>query len=319
MSYIAYIRGLVGHTKIILAYASLVLRDESGRILLQRRGDIDIWGLPGGILELGEDILSCARRELIEESGLLAGPLRLVGVYSEPSYDTVYPNGDQVQQYTVCFEGLRSGGELVIDGVETRDLCFVEPGEIFSAGLPDFYQAMIADALSQTEPAFHPPVNQPETFDQVGEMRARIGHAPFIGVGSVGILTDEQGRLLVGKRTDNGIWSFPGGYSNLGENAACTVVREVWEETGLRVEPTRLMGVLSPPTAWQYPNGDSTQAVVSVFRCRYQAGKLCPDQVETSQLAWLTAQEILALPEHPLLTGFNQQILYHLDEGWFVL
>ena len=120
MSYISYMRGLVGHAKIFLAFASVVLRDQAGRILLQRRADFDVWGLPGGCLELGEDILSCARRELLEESGMTAGPLRLVGIYSEPAYDTVYPNGDQVQQYTVCFEGCLKDGKLTADGVETR-------------------------------------------------------------------------------------------------------------------------------------------------------------------------------------------------------
>jgi 8-oxo-dGTP diphosphatase len=319
MSYISYIRGLVGHKKIFLAFASLVLRDEARRILLQRRADFDIWGLPGGSLELGEDILTCARRELYEESGLLAGELRLVGVYSEPAYDTIYPNGDQVQQYTMCFEGCCTGGELHADGLETLDLRFFEPDEIASAGLPDFYQAMVADALCQTAPAFSPPAVLPETVDQISYMRSRIGHAPYIGVGSVGILTDNQGRLLLGRRTDNGLWSFPGGYSNLGENAAYTVVREVWEETGLQVEPARLMGIISKSAAWVYPNGDATQAVVSVFRCRCVGGALQADQVETSQLAWLPPQEVLALPEHALLIGFHRQIIEHVDEGWFIL
>jgi 8-oxo-dGTP diphosphatase len=319
MSYISYIRALVGHHKIFLAYASLVLRDEAGRILLQRRADFDIWGLPGGSLELGEDILTCARRELLEESGLMAGALRLVGVYTEPAYAAVYPNGDQVQQYTVCFEGCRTAGELHADGIETLDLRFFEPHELASVGLPNFYQAMLADALHQTAPAFAPPVTLPETVDQISNMRSRIGHAPYIGVGSVGILSDDQGRLLVGRRTDNGEWSFPGGYCNLGENAAHTVVREVWEETGLQVEPARLMGIISPRAAWVYPNGDATQAVVSVFRCRLLGGTLQADQVETSQLAWLSPHEVLALPEHPLLTGFNQRVIRHIDQGWFVL
>ena len=318
MSYISYIRGLVGHQKIFLAYASIVVRDEKGCILLQRRADFEIWGLPGGSLELGEDILTCARRELLEESGLTASALRLVGVYSEPAYDAVYPNGDQVQQYTVCFEGYRTGGELYADGIETLDLRFFAPDELASVGLPDFYQAMIADALLQTTPAFSSPVTLPESVDQISYMRSRIGHVPYIGVGSVGILSDAQLRLLVGRRTDNGEWSFPGGYSNLGENAAFTVMREVKEETGLLVEPTRLMGIISPRTAWVYPNGDATQAVVSVFRCRCLGGTLQADLVETSQLAWLTPQEVLALPEHPLLVGFNQQVIEHIDQGWFV-
>ena len=103
------------------------------------------------------------------------------------------------------------------------------------------------------------------------------------------------------------------------KNAAYTVVREIREETGLDVKPTRLMGIFSPRAAWVYPNGDSTQSVVSIFRCQLVGGVERADQVETSQLAWLSPQEILALPEHPLLTSFNQRVIQHLDDGWFVL
>lgn len=319
MSYISYIRGLMGHQKIFLVFASVVLRDKTGGILLQRRADFDVWGLPGGCLEFGEDILSCARRELLEESGLTAGPLRLVGIYSEPGYDTVYPNGDQVQQYTVCFAGSQEAGEFVVDGVETRDLRFFAPHEIASLQLPSFYQAMVNHALRGGAPAFLPPYSLPDTIDQISYMRSRIGHAALIGPGSVGILTDELGRLLVGQRTDTGEWSFPGGYANLGENAAYTVVREVLEETGLCVEPTRLMGIFSPPEAWIYPNGDATQSVVSIFRCCLLSGEAQADEVENSHLAWLSPQEILALPKHPILTPFNEQVIQHLDDGWFVL
>lgn len=319
MSYISYIRGLVGHEKIFLAYASVVLRNAEGSILLQRRMDFDVWGLPGGCLELGEDILSCARRELLEETGLTAGPLRLVGLYSEPAYDTVYPNGDQVQQYTVCFEGYQVAGELTADEIETRDLHFFDTHEIVGVGLPAFYRAMVADALGGGQPAFSSSYALPTSVDQIAMMRSHIGHLPYIGVGAVGIVTNELGQVLMGRRTDTGEWSFPGGFSNLGENAAYTVVREVFEETGLHVEPFRLMGIFSPRDTWVYPNGDSTQTVVSIFRCRLQGGVERADQVETSQLAWLSPGEILALPEHPLLTSFNQQVLQHLDDGWFVL
>ena len=60
MSYIAWLRGKVGSRKIFLVFGTVVLRDENGRILLQRRSDFDFWGLPGGVMELGEDIEACA-------------------------------------------------------------------------------------------------------------------------------------------------------------------------------------------------------------------------------------------------------------------
>ena len=333
MDYIPYIRGLVGRHKIFIAYASLVLRDAQGRVLLQRRADFNVWGLPGGALELGEDILSCARRELREETGLQAGALRLVGVYCDPAYDTVYPNGDQVQQYTVCFEGKAAGGQLQGDGgypksdsgyqksdsIETLDLRFFPPAELPLAELPVFYVDMLRDALSGGPPAYAPPYTRPDPVDQIQNIRQIIGHAPIIGVGATAVIVDGAGRILVTRRTDNGQWCLPGGFSNLGENAAYTIIREVYEETGLHVQPERLMGVFSPTLVWEYPNGDRTQGLVSIFACRQVSGQPRADQVETSQLAWASPAEFVALDMHAIFTPLHRAVVECLDRGAFVL
>src|SRR5919202_2816381 len=61
------------------------------------------------------------------------------------------------------------------------------------------------------------------------------------------VVTNDQGELLVQKRTDNDLWGLPGGGMHLGESIGQTVVREVKEETGLDVEPTGLVGIYSDP------------------------------------------------------------------------
>ena len=59
-----------------------------GRIVLIRRRDTGKWGLPGGMVDWGEDISTTAHRELLEETGLeLLKINRLVGVYSSPERD----------------------------------------------------------------------------------------------------------------------------------------------------------------------------------------------------------------------------------------
>lgn len=59
-----------------------------GQILLARRRDTQQWSLPGGILDWGEDLSTCAQRELLEETGFeLTKISRLVGVYSSLERD----------------------------------------------------------------------------------------------------------------------------------------------------------------------------------------------------------------------------------------
>ncbi len=61
---------------------------EDGRIVLVQRSDSGKWGLPGGMVDWGEDIPNAANRELKEETGLeLVKIRRLVGVYSAPDRD----------------------------------------------------------------------------------------------------------------------------------------------------------------------------------------------------------------------------------------
>ena len=319
MSYIAWLRSKIGPQKTILTFATVVLRDAQGRILLQRRGDIDIWGLPGGILEPGESLQECARRELLEETGLAAEELGLVGIYTEPRYDTTYPNGDQVQQFTVCFQGQRAGGRLQIDGQETRALAFYEADQLPWQEMPDFYIDMARDTLRGGEPVFSPPQRRAELVDQITAIRARIGPALYIGAGSVAVVVDQARRILMVKRVDNGEWSLPGGYTHLGENAAHTAVREVLEETGLHIAIERLLGISSQVQPWVYPNGDRTQNIVSVFRAHPLDRELIPDQTETSQVGWMEPEEVLVLDTHPNLRRLNQAAVQHLEHGYFLI
>ena len=70
--------------------------DSKGRVLLIRRGNEPFRGfyaLPGGFVRVGETVEDACRRELIEETGVKAGRLRLVGVYSDPNRD---PRGHTV-------------------------------------------------------------------------------------------------------------------------------------------------------------------------------------------------------------------------------
>lgn len=317
-SYIEWLRDRVGRRKIFLVFGTVVLQDEDGRILLQRRTDFDFWGLPGGVMELGEDIETCTRRELLEETGLTAGPLRLVGVYTHPKYDVVYPNGDAVQQFTVCLTGQMTGGEMQPDGVETIEQGFFTPEEIAGMNLPLWYADMVRDTVAASAPVFSPPFTQPTTANQIEVVRPFIGHDRLIAVGAIVVVMDADGRILAIQRQDNKAWALPAGYCDLGENVAQTAVRETFEETGLQVEIERLLGVYSGPFFnYTHANGDLVQDVGAVFRARIVGGEIKRAEAEVAALRWATADEILSqfwMGRRP----FIATILQHLDDGTFL-
>lgn len=73
-----------------LLAADCVVFDAKGRVLLVRRKYPPFKGryaLPGGFVEIGETVEQACRRELLEETGVTAGKLHLVGVYSDPKRD----------------------------------------------------------------------------------------------------------------------------------------------------------------------------------------------------------------------------------------
>lgn len=74
-------------------------------------------------------------------------------------------------------------------------------------------------------------------------LRAPIFSRPTPFSGGDGAVIDAEGRLLLIRRADNGLWAMPGGALEVGETPAEGVLREVWEETGVRAEATALVGV----------------------------------------------------------------------------
>ncbi len=312
--YISWVRSKVGRRKIFVVYSSVVVEDEHGRILLQRRRDFDVWGLPGGVLEVEEDILACARREVQEETGLLLGDLRLTGIYTDPRYDVVYPNGDAVQQFTFCFAGAVAGGTLCPDPVESSGAAFFTLAETAVLPMPHWYKAMIADYARRGQTAFLPPFAQPETVDQIAQVRPYIGKARLIGTGAMAVIQREDGRILMIRRRDNGTWIFPSGFCELGENAAYTAVRETQEETGLIITPTRIIGIYSHPAFhYTYANGDPVKNVGVVFVARQTGGQLQPNPQEVSETAWVWPAEAVQKTD-PAFAPFMADLMQALSE-----
>ena len=102
-------------------------------------------------------------------------------------------------------------------------------------------------------------------------------------------------KILMTRRQDNGQWCLPGGRMEPGESAAEAVEREVFEETGLRVRATRLIGIYTSAD-WiiEYKDGNRHQLVAMSFEAEIVEGKLGLSD-ETTEAGFFTPEEIAKL------------------------
>ena len=143
-------------------------------------------------------------------------------------------------------------------------------------------------------------------------LREKIGHDPVLNPGVAALIRDEEGRILLQRRSDDGSWSLPAGAVDPGESPAQAVVREVWEETGLKVVPVGLAGVFSGEGFLHvYPNGDRIDVFSVVFLCRAVGGTLGGRDDETLELRYVAPAE---LPDSGLLRRYPSA-LFSLAEG----
>lgn len=140
MSYIMDLRKVVGHRPLLQVGASVIVVDKNGRILLQLRSDNNTWGYAGGSVEIDEKVEDAAKRELYEETGLIAKELTLLGVFSGKEMHNIYPNGDEVSNVDIVYICKSYYGELKCQVGEVENLKFFDvsdlPDNIFKSNLP---------------------------------------------------------------------------------------------------------------------------------------------------------------------------------------
>jgi ADP-ribose pyrophosphatase YjhB (NUDIX family) len=112
-------------------------------------------------------------------------------------------------------------------------------------------------------------------------------------------VTDADDRVLLIRRTDNGLWAVPGGAQDFGEYIAGTAVRETKEESGIDVRVTGVVGIYTDPKhVMAYSDGEVRQQFSICFRGEYVGGELTPSS-ESSEVRWVPRDELDALPIHP--------------------
>jgi len=128
-------------------------------------------------------------------------------------------------------------------------------------------------------------------------LRAKVGNEILQIPSAAAIIRDAGGRILLVKSSD--AWGLPAGACDLGETPQEAVVREVFEETNLRVLPEKIAGVFGGKHfRYIYANGDEVEYFIVVFECRITGGELFARDGEVSEFKYFTAEEMpeLAIP-----------------------
>jgi len=109
------------------------------------------------------------------------------------------------------------------------------------------------------------------------------------------LVFNEDGEVLLAKRTDNGLWCIPGGHVDLGETLTQACLRELFEETGLQGEVIRLVGIYSDPrNSLHIAQGPGWHTVRVTFLCRVTGGTIKTSE-ETSEIKYFNPKHLPAL------------------------
>jgi 8-oxo-dGTP pyrophosphatase MutT (NUDIX family) len=134
--YFKQLRAKIGHDLLLVPGVAAVIRDSTGRLLLQERSSGEGWSLPAGAIEPGESPEQAVQREVLEETGLVVAPTQVLGVFGGRHFRYVYPNGDAVESTVVLFRCavIRETGAAL--DPETKSLRYFAEAEMPRLALP---------------------------------------------------------------------------------------------------------------------------------------------------------------------------------------
>jgi mutator protein MutT len=126
----------------------------------------------------------------------------------------------------------------------------------------------------------------------VNSIRKYIGHECLMLVGA-GVLVYKNGKILLQKRRDNGLWADHGGCVEIGETLEEAAKRELYEETGLTAKKLEFFNIYSgKEMLYTYPNGDKAYLIITLWLCEEYKGETRPDANEVLELKWFDINEM---------------------------
>ncbi len=124
--YLKELRKRAKHMPLLLPHSVVVLFNAEGKVLLEERADDGYFDFPGGGIDLKEEAETAAKRELLEETGLVAEKIELFKVYSGEITHYVYFNGDEIYGIDLVYICKDYHGELIPQKEEVKSLTFFD-------------------------------------------------------------------------------------------------------------------------------------------------------------------------------------------------
>lgn len=153
------------------------------------------------------------------------------------------------------------------------------------------------------------------------ELREKVGSGLIFMPSVAAIIRNDLGEILFQNKGNGEKWSLPAGAIEPGEAPAEALVREVWEETGLVVVPSKLLGVFGGNDfRYQYPNGHQVEYNIFLFECAVQSGSLSPIDNETADLRYFSPKDMpelaLPYPKQLFLQREPEELFFKWDDQW---
>jgi 8-oxo-dGTP diphosphatase len=152
-NYIANIRPKIDHDLLMCPGASGIVINDNNEILLQLRNDLKIWGLPGGLIEPGEEPAEAVMREVYEETNVQVLPKRIVAVLAGHDHLITYPNDDQVAVMSTVFLCHPISGQPRVNDGESLDVRYF-PLDALPDNLLPIHRFRIEKALENNSSVF---------------------------------------------------------------------------------------------------------------------------------------------------------------------